>query len=440
MSNYTTEIRWIVEQTAVNKGVDVKNSSINKIIDSALPFVFDFSFPIFDQSYRDVLCTKILKHYYTREIGFETVALWKFKLDTKLNEIMPYYNKLYNTELIEFNPLVDVDYYTTHQGTGTSNSVENGQSTSETLTGETGSFKKSSYGSSSSKNDGSYSETKISDKNGSVNSTDSKKIDKTIDKTYEDKSALEGENKTTETHTDVTTEGATGQVTVTGKDTTNQSASSSNSATSTGSVETTSGETDKYSDTPQNGLQNVLNNNYLTNARVKDGNENSSNTSSTSGSSENNSYSVADSSKITDTVDDKTTNTTVTKNSTATVDNRETKESTENITESDTEKDVFEQLSKDDETVNTHGESHDTGSGSTELDEQGSDRRDGSVNSSETENQTVDVKTTDDYVNHISGKYPGKSYPQLIQELRDSLLNIDMMIIDELEPLFMQVW
>lgn len=108
VSKYTTEVRYICETSA---GLDesVGYSNIEQVIKNCLPKVFDFDFPIFDENYRSVLETKILKHYYTREIGLETVSLWKLKLNTKLNEIMPYYNKLYKSELIDFNPLYDVD-------------------------------------------------------------------------------------------------------------------------------------------------------------------------------------------------------------------------------------------------------------------------------------------------------------------------------------------
>lgn len=49
-----------------------------------------------------------------REIGTETYGLWHLYLDTTLNEIMPYYNKLYETELLKFNPLYDIDLKRTH--------------------------------------------------------------------------------------------------------------------------------------------------------------------------------------------------------------------------------------------------------------------------------------------------------------------------------------
>lgn len=104
MSKYTTEVRFICE---VNSGLNesVGYSKIEDVITGAIPNIFDFDFPIFDESYRSVLERKILMHFYTREICEETVGLWKLRLDTRLNEIMPYYNKLYKSELLNFNPL-----------------------------------------------------------------------------------------------------------------------------------------------------------------------------------------------------------------------------------------------------------------------------------------------------------------------------------------------
>lgn len=113
MSKYTTELRFICENAAGVKESEGYNN-IGTIIQKSIPSVFNFEFPIFDENYRNVICTKILKHYYTREISEETVGLWKLRLDTRLNEIMPYYNQLYKSELIEFNPLYDTNLTTSH--------------------------------------------------------------------------------------------------------------------------------------------------------------------------------------------------------------------------------------------------------------------------------------------------------------------------------------
>ena len=113
LSKYTTQVRFICE-TAAGLVESVGFNDVNDVIQRAIPNVFNFDFPIYDESYRNVLCGKILKHYYTREIGAETVGLWKLWLDARLNEIMPYYNQLYRSAMIEFNPMYDVDVTTTH--------------------------------------------------------------------------------------------------------------------------------------------------------------------------------------------------------------------------------------------------------------------------------------------------------------------------------------
>lgn len=113
MSKYTTEVRYICE-TYAGLSHSANGNDVESVITQALPHIFNFSFPIFDENYRTILEKKIIKHYYTREIGYETVGLWKLKLNTKLNEIMPYYNKLYNSELIEFNPIYSTNLTKEH--------------------------------------------------------------------------------------------------------------------------------------------------------------------------------------------------------------------------------------------------------------------------------------------------------------------------------------
>lgn len=128
MSKYTTQVRFICEQAAgltESEGFD----SIDEILDNSLDSVFNFDFPIFDENYRPVLEKKILRHYYTREIGEETVGLWKLRLQDKLCLIMPYYNQLYESELLEFNPFYDVDYRRTHKGNETGSSNRNEKAT-----------------------------------------------------------------------------------------------------------------------------------------------------------------------------------------------------------------------------------------------------------------------------------------------------------------------
>lgn len=71
--------------------------TIKNLIDNNFDFKMT-SYPIFDENYRNTLNQNILYHYYESEIGFETAPLFRFYLNQKLNEIMPYYNELYRLQ------------------------------------------------------------------------------------------------------------------------------------------------------------------------------------------------------------------------------------------------------------------------------------------------------------------------------------------------------
>jgi hypothetical protein len=131
MSKYTTEVRYICEHLA---GYDESQEypEISEVIEKARPKIFSFKYPIFDEAYRSTLETKILRHFYMREIGQETYALWKFFLENKLNEIMPLYNQLYESERIEFNPLYDADYHRDGEGSDNRTRDRNGTTARKT--------------------------------------------------------------------------------------------------------------------------------------------------------------------------------------------------------------------------------------------------------------------------------------------------------------------
>lgn len=110
MSKYTTEVRFICE----NYG-GFENSSgfldVDKVLEKSWDKIFTTNCTFFDEEYRKFLCKKILKHYYLREINSETVGIWLLWLNTRLAEIMPYYNQLYNSELIKIDNIFnDTDY------------------------------------------------------------------------------------------------------------------------------------------------------------------------------------------------------------------------------------------------------------------------------------------------------------------------------------------
>lgn len=216
MSKYTSELRYICESLTGHSS-SVGYDDIDDVIDDAIPLIFSFTFPIFDETYRNVLCTKILRHYYTREIGLETYGLWKLKLQTKLNEIMPYYNKLYESELFRFNPLYDVDMTTTNVGRKTGESTDIGKN-KNTIDRNT---------------ENKISEIETNNDNSNRLSTDSR------------------ENTAIDSRTNTSNGSKTKEI----------------ESDSVESVNNSATKRDLYSDTPQGALTGVDSETYLTNAR-----------------------------------------------------------------------------------------------------------------------------------------------------------------------------
>lgn len=303
MSKYTTEVRYICE-VAAGLVESADYTGVEDVIKKALPVVFDFSFPIFDESYRSVLETKILKHFYTREIGLETVGLWKLKLNTKLNEIMPYFNQLYSSQLYAFNPFYDVDLTRKHRIDGS------GKRDTDTI------------------------------------------------------SNTETEHRITVDETGNTVTDNTG--TSTGEGT------SENTEARTGTNNQTDDFVEKYSDTPQGAITDLRADKYLTNATIRN--------------------------------DDKkqATNDNV-KNDGKTSSNVSTKDDTE---------------VEDTRNTETNGNNSSTTNG----------------------NVSATLTNTEDYLETVQGKNGGASYSKLLMEYRETFLNIDMMMISQLEELFMQLW
>lgn len=115
--------------------------TIKTLIDNNFDFQMT-NYPIFDENYRETLNNNILYHYYENEIGFETAPLFRFYLNQKLNEIMPYYNELYKVQknLIDNNLLLNnVNLTETLSGqnstttSSTSQSTNNGTSNNKNL-------------------------------------------------------------------------------------------------------------------------------------------------------------------------------------------------------------------------------------------------------------------------------------------------------------------
>ena len=315
MSKYTTEVRYICETYAgltESEGYD----SIEEIVEKAVPKIFrSADIPMFageTEAHRALLLKKILLHYYTREIGYETVGLWKLKLNQKLVEIMPYYNQLYESELLQFDPLKNVDVTKTHAG-----------------------------------------EYNDDEKVDNLNVAQHVKNSHTAQESDTNEDVTLRHSKTTTQGNDVRT----------------------NDIVSQGDKWTL------FSDTPQGGLNGIQNaegsvggNAYLTNA-------------------------------------------------------------THEITTPD-EQSVTQTHGTVDETYNANGDRKDNTTGHAEVDTTTQEN----FNATSTDDNSKNTKGTDNYTNNDIGKIGTETYSEMLNKYRDTFLNIDLMVIRELEPLFIGLW
>lgn len=80
--------------------------TLGKLIENGYP-VFDDSWATFIPEHKKELCDKIVRHYYFREICCPTPDRFRHYINAQLQQIMPYYNQMYQSELIKFNPMLN---------------------------------------------------------------------------------------------------------------------------------------------------------------------------------------------------------------------------------------------------------------------------------------------------------------------------------------------
>lgn len=106
MSAFTIPLKRVIELTG---GTTEIVDGITKVTGGNIGLDH---YQIFDPTYRDTLNGKIVDHYWNREIGLETIDMFQLAMRRRMNEIMPAYNKLYETLKIEFDPLSTIDMHT----------------------------------------------------------------------------------------------------------------------------------------------------------------------------------------------------------------------------------------------------------------------------------------------------------------------------------------
>ena len=146
MSKYTMTIKDIVDDysfTSEQKDIDSK-------LDTARQYLFDFNYPVNDDVTKKRIEIAILKHYYLREIAFETIGIFKIKLNDRLNLIMPRYNALYNKQDLSLSPYINNylnELGNSNNDANTTTNNEDWQTTSDTPQGILTDLKNGKYSS-----------------------------------------------------------------------------------------------------------------------------------------------------------------------------------------------------------------------------------------------------------------------------------------------------
>lgn len=256
MSKYTIELGEIAQSITNMYGDDTET-----IIQAAIPLIFN-TYPIFDETYRNTLNTAIMSAFFWREIGFETYGRWKFELHALMNRIMPYYNKLYESTLIEYNPIIT--YFETR------NEIRSGSEIND----DYGNNNETSSSTSNNKNNinDDYIETDA-ENNIQNNTQNSIEEQNEIENNNTDDIGTGGSSSyDNKMHNDIQTQKNIQSQSEYNNNINVTAANDSNNLSESNYNNTISGNTDtgnninKASNTPQNALNNLLNDRYLTTA------------------------------------------------------------------------------------------------------------------------------------------------------------------------------
>lgn len=83
-------------QSIVNFGKTEK-TKVPNLAKEGRTKIFNFDYPLTDKVDKEKFECMILNHFLMRRINFDTVLIFQVQLENKLNEIMPFYNKLFDS-------------------------------------------------------------------------------------------------------------------------------------------------------------------------------------------------------------------------------------------------------------------------------------------------------------------------------------------------------
>lgn len=124
MARYTVRLNELVNYYSRVNEESLSGYSYSQKIDFCSHLIMPENYPCYgvdieeEEVMRESLSRAIVRHYLMREIGYETFELWKIMMETRLREIMPYYQQLYQTTLFEIDLENPYHLITEHDETG----------------------------------------------------------------------------------------------------------------------------------------------------------------------------------------------------------------------------------------------------------------------------------------------------------------------------------
>ena len=109
MANYTMELRRIIEYYTQDNEDMKRKERIKK---GTAIFFSEIDYPFYDEKERVGFQERFVMNFFLNEIGYETPAMFSLYLENWLNQNMPYWNQVYKSAMIEYDPLTNVDYST----------------------------------------------------------------------------------------------------------------------------------------------------------------------------------------------------------------------------------------------------------------------------------------------------------------------------------------
>ena len=480
MAKYTLNVSEICEQVSglkFNEMSGLPFDIIDDIANASIPKIFSDRYDLLDNGDDRIdLLRMILEHYWEYEICTYTPSDFILRINRKLNEIAPYYNKRYESTKLEFPIFEDIDYtddgtdgHTQHtQDTGLSNTKHSDKDV--TTTAHTGDIVVRMD------EDGSTTVT------GNILDVEKHTGDIEVNSQESGTTKNVGSNDTTQKHTGTVK---------------NDSKESGTTKSVTDRTETDAGHTtyhdekihdtdykyhtenrktdwDYNNDTPQGSISGITENDYLTGYSKHTseyGTEKMNFSLSASGSffdGESYSYTTDDSNMDkynvldtsgdfkTDAVKDTTEGTTSIDDSNTVTHGKGVDQTTTyndtittntNTTDTTTHGKGNNQVTEYGDTITTDNDSTNTtafGKGQTDKTDFGDTvtaTTDYGHNIKTDTEGTKDFKHDGEYHKHVIGKYnSSKTYAQMLTEYRETMINIYNEIIDELRELFFIIY